>query len=304
MVMELNFSKFRKLFYVLSAILVGISLFSIISFGLNLAIDFTGGSVLTISFVSSTPNIDEMRVTLEDLEIGEFTLQTIGENSITLKTKAIDEATHQEVLTAIGTLGEIEEGSEGFESIGPVIGNELKQKTVVVLIVALLAILLYIAMSFRKVSKPVRSWVYGATSIIALFHDVLITLGILILLGRFYRVELTIPIVTAFLTIFGYSINDSVVVFDRLRENLGKSRGEDFDKVVDKSLNQSLTRSVNTSFTTMLALLAIFFFGGASLRYFSLALLIGIGLGTYSSLFLATPLLASYLRFKERKYRK
>ncbi len=226
--MELNFSKFRKLFYVLSAILVGISLFSIISFGLNLAIDFTGGSVLTISFVSSTPNIDEMRVTLEDLEIGEFTLQTIGENSITLKTKAIDEATHQEVLTAIGTLGEIEEGSEGFESIGPVIGNELKQKTVVVLIVALLAILLYIAMSFRKVSKPVRSWVYGATSIIALFHDVLITLGILILLGRFYRVELTIPIVTAFLTIFGYSINDSVVVFDRLRElrlRLAKEKG-------------------------------------------------------------------------------
>ncbi len=304
MVMELKFSKYRKIFYTLSIILVSISLVNIIYFGLNLAIDFTGGSVLTVSFENEVPEISIVRSAIEQLDVGEFTLQTVGERSVSLKTKAIDEATHQQIVTTIESLGEIEQGSEGFESIGPVIGKELKQKTIVVLIVALLAILLYIAMSFRKVSKPVKSWVYGVTSIIALFHDVLITLGILIILGRFYSVELTIPIVTAFLTIFGYSINDSVVVFDRLRENLGKSRGEDFNKVVDKSLNQSLTRSINTSFTTMLALLAIFFFGGASLKYFSLALLIGIGLGTYSSLFLATPLLASYLKFKERKYRE
>ncbi|MBZ9572888.1 protein translocase subunit SecF, partial [Patescibacteria group bacterium] len=173
----------------------------------------------------------------------------------------------------------------------------------IVISLALTAILLYIAFSFRRISRPVKSYVYGLTSLIALFHDVLIPLGIFAVLGKFYGIEITIPIITAFLTVFGYSINDSVVVFDRVRENLLKLKEPTFGLTVETSLNQTITRSLNTSLTTLFVLFAIFFFGGETLKYFSFALILGIGLGTYSSLFLATPLLVSFLLFKERKYK-
>ncbi len=293
----------RKIFYSFSIVLSIAAIISIIVFGLNLGIDFTGGSVLGIQYKSEVPSFDLVRQTLEPLDLGEITLQRSGVTTLVVKTKTLDERTHQEVSSKLQELAEVEPGTETFESIGPVIGQELKTKTKIVIILALIAILLYIAYTFRKISKPVRSYVYGFTSLIALFHDVLIPLGIFALLGRFYNVEINIPLITAFLTVFGYSINDSVVVFDRVRENLLKFRANDFDQTVEQSLKQSLTRSFNTSLTTLISLFAIFLFGGASLRFFSLALILGIGLGTYSSLCLATPLLTTYLRFKERKFR-
>ena len=198
----------------------------------------------------------------------------------------------------------MEEGSESFQSIGPVIGQELKRKTKIVIFLALFAILIYIALSFRRISRPVKSYVYGLTSIIALCHDVLIPLGILAFLGKFQGVEINIPIITAFLTVFGYSINDSVVVFDRVRENLLKSKEPTFSLAVERSLNQTFIRSLNTSLTTLFVLFTIFFLGGATLKYFSLTLILGIFLGTYSSLFLATPLLVTFYRFQERKYKE
>jgi len=298
------FIKHRRIFYLISASLVGLAVVSIFVFGLKWGIDFTGGSLLSLTYQHQTPPSLEIRESLKGLELGEMVIQPLGERGVLLKMREASEETHQEILAKLRELGEVEEGSESFQSIGPVIGRELTQKTKIVISLALLAILLYIAFSFRRISRPVKSYVYGLTSLIALFHDVLIPLGVFAVLGRFYGVEITIPIITAFLTIFGYSINDSVVVFDRVRENLLRLREPTFDLTVEKSLNQTLTRSLNTSLTTLFVLFAIFLFGGETLKYFSFSLILGIGLGTYSSLFLATPLLVSYLHFKERKYLK
>ncbi len=301
--MYIPFIKHRKIFYIISAALVVLSAASIFTFGLKLGIDFTGGSSLEIIYKETPPSSEEIKEILGVLDLGEISVQRSGERGIILKMKALDEKTHQPVLGRIRTLAEIEEGSESFQSIGPVIGRELAGKTKIVIFLALIAILLYIAFSFRRISRPVKSYIYGFTSLIALGHDVLIPLGIFAVLGRFYGVEITIPIITAFLTVFGYSINDSVVVFDRVRENLLRGREPTFDLTVERSLNQALIRSLNTSLTTLIVLFAIFFFGGETLKYFSFALMLGIGLGTYSSLFLATPLLVSFLHLKERRYK-
>jgi len=166
--------------------------------------------------------------------------------------------------------------------------------------VALIVIILYIAWAFRKVSRPVASWQYGLVAIIALFHDIFITLGFFSVLNHFKEIEMGLPFVAAFLTILGYSVNNSIVIFDRARENLLKTNWTDFSQVINQSINQSITRCLNTSLTTLLVLLAIFFLGGQSIKYFSLALVIGIIVGTYSSIFITNPLLVIWQtkRFK------
>lgn len=298
-----HFIQHRKIFYAISGILAAASIASVFVFGLNLGLDFTGGSVFELDYKEQAPLNAEVKQALKDLDLPEISLQRKGERGVVLKTSHVSEETRLLISEKLRSLGEIEQGSESFQIIGPSIGQELKSKTKVVIILALLAILVYIALSFRRVSRPVRSLVYGVSGVIALFHDVLITLAVLVVLGRVCNVQIDIPIITAFLTVFGYSINDTVVIFDRIRENLSKMATPSFDLIVEQSLNQTLRRSVYTSFTTLLALLAIFFLGGSTLKFFSLALIIGIVSGTYSSLFLAAPLLATYLKFKERKYR-
>jgi len=302
--MSFPFIKYRKIFYTISATLVTVAILSMLIFGLKFGIDFKGGSSLTITYKQNPPSQQQIKEKLKDLNLGEISIQKTGSKGVILKMKNIDEATYQKVLKRLKTLGKVEKGSSSFQTIGPVIGRELRQKTKVVIVLALLSILIYIAFSFRRISRPVPSSIYGITGLIALGHDVLIPLGIFAILGKFYGIEINIPIITALLTVFGYSINDSVVVFDRVRENLLKSQEPTFDLTVEKSLNQTIARSLNTSLTTLFVLFAIFLFGGASLRYFSLALILGISFGTYSSLFLATPLLVSYLHFKERKYKE
>lgn len=296
-----SFVKFRKIFYFFSIGLSALSILAILLFGLKWGIDFTGGSILEFSFKDSPPTTELVTGNLKELNFGDFSLQKTEERGFILKTKTIEEATRQNIIAHLETIGEINESSINFESIGPAIGAELKRKTEIVVFLSILVILLYIAFSFRKVSRPVKSYIYGITSVIALLHDVLIPLGIFAILGRLYGAEITIPIITALLTVFGYSINDSVVVFDRLRENLQKRRQGDFDLTVDESLNQTIARSFYTSFTTLLALFAVFFFGGETLRYFSLALILGIGFGTYSSVFIATLLLVSYFHYQEKR---
>ncbi len=184
-----------------------------------------------------------------------------------------------------------------FDSVGPTIGQELKRKSVNAIALVLVAIVLYIAWVFRKVSKPVASWKYGITAIIALFHDVIITIGIFAVLGKFFNVEINAPFVAAILTVLGYSVNDTIVVFDRVRENLPRSE-EDFEGTVNTSVNQTIKRSVNTSLTTLLVLLSILFFGGGTIRDFVLALSIGVFIGTYSSIFLASPLLVIWEKLR------
>ena len=190
---------------------------------------------------------------------------------------------------------------ERFESIGPVIGAELKRKSVWAIGLALMAIVLFVAWAFRKISHPVPSWKYGVIAIIALAHDVLITLGIFAVLGHFFNVEINTPFVAALLAILGYSVNDTIVVFDRIRENLIHCSAETFEKMVNKGVNGTLVRSFNTSLTTLFVLLAIFLFGGETIKYFSLTLICGVILGTYSSIFLASPLLVSWQKWSEKR---
>ena len=293
--------KRRKTFYFISGALSVGAVVCIIAFGLNFGIDFTGGSVLSLQFVNQAPTAEQANEALRDLDLGQIDLQKSGSGGLILKTKTLDEPTHQQVSSRLAGLGEVVAGSESFNSIGPMIGKELQGKTKVVAVLSLLVILVYIALAFRKISRPVKSYVYGITSIIALCHDVLIPLGVMAVLGHYFGAEITIPIITAFLTVFGYSINDSVVVFDRVRENLIKTKTTDFGQVIDQSIIQTMARSLNTTLTTLLSLFAILFLGGETLRYFALCLIIGITLGAYSSIFLATPLAFSYNKFRKGK---
>ena len=269
------------------------SVASLAVFGLKPGIDFTGGSILEIEYKQDRPSNEAIEEKLAGLDLGQLTLQPTREKGVIIRMKDIDEDVHQEVIQKLGQ-NEIEE--RRFESVGSLIGKELEQKTVILILASLFAIVFYIALAFRKVRKPVRSWEYALASLGSLFHDILIPLGVFSVLGKFYGVEISIPVVTALLTVGGSSVNNVIVVFDRIRENIIKRSGTTFEDTVNKSLNETLGRCFNTSLCYLLPLLTIFFFGGQTLKYFSLALIIGIAAGTYSAIFLAAPLLTIFKR--------
>ncbi|MFH1582367.1 MAG: protein translocase subunit SecF [bacterium] len=298
--MQINYLKHKGLYFTISGLLITASLFSIFYFGLLPGIDFTGGSIMEIVFIQERPENAEVNALLAELNLGELYLQPTGENGLILRMPDISETTHQSIFNKIGESWEIEELR--FESIGPVIGRELKEKTKMVIVISLIAIVSYIALAFRRLTFPAKSWQYGIASLFALFHDVLIPLGVFSLLGKFYGVQITIPVIVALLTVLGYSINNTVVVFDRIRENLIKREGKDYQDTVNISLNQTLSRSVSTSLTTLFVLTSIYLFGGETLKYFSLAMIIGLIAGTYSSFFLVSPLLVVWLKFRKKIY--
>lgn len=287
----------RKIYFFISIILVLASLVGLLLWGLNLGIDFTGGTLMEVKFPENRPSNQEIQEKLSDLELGQVNLQSTGEKGLILRLKDIDEETHQEILTRIG----LDQSNEDrFESIGPLIGQELKKKASWAIGLALLAIIVYIAWAFRKISKPVASWQYGLIAIVALFHDIFITLGLFSALGHYLGIEIGLPLVAAFLTILGYSVNNSIVIFDRTRENLLKTNWTDFKETINQSINQSLTRCLNTALTTLFVLSAIFFLGGQSIKYFVLALAVGIIVGTYSSIFITSSLIVVWQEWKRR----
>jgi len=301
--MNIPFVKYRKIYFIFSGILLIGSLVCLIIFGLKLGIDFTGGSILELEFKTERPSNQEIRESLKGFDLGEIYIQPADEKGLILRMKDISEDVHQQIIQKLKAKGELEE--KRFESIGPVIGQELKEKAKLLIVISLLSIVFYIAIAFRRVQKPLSSWQYGIASLFILSHDILIPLGVFALLGKFYQVQLTIPIICAFLTIVGYAINNVVVVYDRLRENLLRGVFRDFvlefETAANKSINQTLTRQLNTSLTTLFPLIAIFFLGGETLKYFALTLILGITAGTYSSIFLAIPILVSWLKWRGRK---
>jgi preprotein translocase subunit SecF len=289
--MNIPFIKFSKLYYFISIVLTISAIAAIAGFGLKMGLDFSGGTILELQF-SSRPDNAAIQEKVQDLNLGEMVIQPSGQTGVIIRMKAIDESTHSQVISELGELSSVQELR--FESIGPAIGRELSNKTLLLVFVSLLGLLIYIIIAFRKVSFPVSGFKYGIISIIALTFDVLITMGVFALLGKFYGVQFGIPIVTALLTILGYTINDKVIVFDRVRENLLRNKNLDFKELVNQSLNQTLFRSLTTGFCSLLVLFFIFFLGGETLKYFALTLIVGIIVGTYSSLFLASPLLATW----------
>lgn len=295
--MHINFLRYRKIYFIFSGILVIGSLACLLLFGLKFGIDFLGGSILEIDF-ENRPENSVIQEKLEGLNLGEIIIQPIGEQGVILRLKNIDEVSHQAILKNLEDISKLKELR--FENIGPTIGKELRQKTIMLVIVSLVALLIYIAISFRKVSWPVSNWMYGVVSIVTLTFDVLIPIAVFALLGKFYNIQFSISIVTALLTILGYTINDKVIIFDRIRENLLRSRESNFEGLVNKSLNETLWRSLSTGICTLLVLFFIFFFGGETLKYFALTLIVGIVIGTASSIFLASPILVSWLKWRKK----
>ncbi len=295
----INIVKYSKLYFIFSGILILVSLFFVGAYGLKPGIEFSGGSILELEYINERPANEEIKEILASFELGDTVVQPTEEKAVIIRMKDINENLHQEIVQKLEENHEIEE--KRFESIGPVIGEELKEKTTILIILSLIVILIYVTFAFRKVQRPIKSWQYGIATLIALGHDVLIPIGVFAILGQHYGVEITIPIIVALLTVLGYSVNDTVVVFDRIRENLIRGIGDNLEDTINRSLNQTITRSVNTSLTTLIVLSAIFFLGGATLKYFALALIIGIIAGTYSSIFLAPLILISWIRRQERK---
>lgn len=383
----INIVQRRKIWFAFSLVLIFASVFALAKWNLKMGIDFTGGTLMELSFKNEILNSEEIKDSLKELNLGDVNIQFSDEKNVLLRLKDIDEDTHQKIIEALevksgeknsdktsennleenseeikasgeevdGVEGEIiaseedvaaennktESSAEGtpenitvetdnenvdvevndntdqiiaetgeknieekrFDSIGPVIGNELKSTAVWAIIIALIGMVLYIGWAFRKVSRPVSSFKYGIIATIALFHDLVITLGVFSVLGYLYNIEIGLPFVAALLAILGYSVNDTIVVFDRTRENLIKSGADDFEKVVNNSVNETLIRSLNASFTTLLVLFALFLFGGETIKYFIAALIIGIAFGTYSSIFIASPLLVTWQKWSLRKNR-
>lgn len=291
--MNFNIIGRKNIFFIFSGIIIVLSLAALFVFGLKPGIDFAGGTQWQIKV--NNPSVNEN--TIKDflsfkLNIKNFVVYpTLGSNSFFINLESISEADHQRYLTEFkNNFGDIEELS--FESVGPVVGKELAQKAIWAVILTIFGIYFYIIYAFRKTSYLVPSFKYSFVAMACLLHDVIVPLGFLVYLGHFKGVDFNISFVVALLTIMGYSINDTIVVFDRVRSNLLATRGKlDFPKLVNNSVNQVMTRSINTALTTLFVLLALFFIGPLSLKYFSLVLIIGIIFGTYSSIFLAAPLL-------------
>lgn len=344
-----NIIQNRKWWYAISGTMVVLSIISLSLWGLNLGIDFTGGSLVELNFNADRPANETLQTALAPLNLPFVNFQPVGEKGLLIRTTPLTEEQHQDLLLKIERISKPEatkqegvrvkpealglqgEGLEGvsitasgeglgqipenlkifpsdsytsfteqrFDSIGPVIGRELKSKAIYAIIIVLIAIIAYIAYAFRHVSYPVESWKYGLSAIIALTHDILIVTGVFSALGHFAGIMVDSYFVTALLTLLGFSVHDTIVTFDRTRENLPRHQDKTFEQVINFSVNETLIRSVNTTLTTMLALSAIFLFGGATTRFFSLALLIGAFVGTYSSIFIASPLLLLWYRIKK-----
>lgn len=282
--------RWSNVWFIFSGTLVAIAIITFFAWGLKFGTDFTGGSLLEYDYNSARPPLEEINQKLDSLGIKGATVQPVGDQDIFIRAPEISEELHQKLLQSLGTSGE----EKRFDSIGPTIGQELRKTTFYATLVVLTFIVLYVSWAFRKVTRfgKINAWTYGIATVIALIHDIAILVGVFVFLGHFFNIEVDTPFVAALLTTLGYSVNDTIVVFDRIRENLTKSSvGESFSDIAEKSVNETLARSFSTSFTAILTLLAILLFGGETIRFFILALIVGIIAGTYSSIFIASPLL-------------
>ncbi|MEK7566110.1 MAG: protein translocase subunit SecF [Patescibacteria group bacterium] len=292
----MNIIKNKKYFLGFSGTVVVLSIVAMAIFGFKTGIDFEGGTLWQIKGDIAVPQLQlffENNLNVKNITV----YPEPSSQSFLVRSNDISEAKHQEYLTALkSNFKNIEELR--FESVGPTIGKELKTNAYEAIVLVLLGISIYVAYAFRKVSFPVKSWKYGVITLITLFHDVIIPAGLLAVLGTKFGIEMDTNFIVALLVVMGFSVHDTIVVFDRIRENLTLSRGKvDFDEVVDKSINQTMARSINTSLTLVLVLVALFVFGPVSLKYFILTILVGTVFGTYSSIFIASPLLTIWNKF-------
>lgn len=295
--------KYKKIWYTVSAILLVLSLFAVFTYGFKESIDFMGGTITEVRYEGLRPSKESLELSINALNLGGFVALPSGDNAYIIRTRELSDVDRQNLKAAI------ESSNTPFvierqNTVGPVAGAELKSKAIKAVAVVVLMIVIFVTFAFRKVSKPVSSWKYGLATVIALAHDVIIPTGIFVFLGYFYGVEIDLLFVSGLLAILGYSVHDSIVVFDRVRENLRinqeQKNNEDFEITVGKSVNQTFGRSINTSVTIFITLLALYIFGPVATKHFALLLTIGVIVGTYSSIFVASPLLVTFYKLQKK----
>ncbi len=281
--------RFKTIYFIFSLLIILPGLYFLLTSGLKLGIDFTGGALLEYKFEKSVDVFDiKSQIVSQGIEVGQITPST--SNTFIIRTKPLEQSKINTLKSyLIEKFGKVTE--RRVEYVGSVVGSELSKKAIIAITLASIFIVLYIAFSFRKIPKPASSWRLGIAAVVALVHDILVVIGIFAILGKFLGVEIDTLFVTALLTIIGFSVHDTIVVFDRIRENLTKHMGKKFIEVANLSVIQTLGRSLNTSLTVVFVLTAMLLFGGETLRWFTVALLVGVISGTYSSIFNATALL-------------
>lgn len=292
----------RGIFLKASLLITVLSLLCILVFGFRPSIEFTGGSRLELI---SSQNIDSAKVegVLRKNNYAVVSIKKNSERDITVRTDTISDSQKNNAVKLLNASG-ITIQEKSFETLGPTIGGESRSNALKAVAIAVIAITLYIAFAFRHVSRPISSWKFGISAIIALVHDVLIVLGVFSLLGHFAGVEVDTLFITAVLTIMGFSVHDTIVVFDRIRENLIRNvNRQSFDEVVNNSFNETLARSLNTSITVVLVLFALLLFGGESTRWFIVAFMVGMVVGTYSSIFIASAILVEWYKLDEKGFK-
>lgn len=302
--------KYTNLLLIITAAIFAVALGIIFKFGIPFGIDFTGGALTEVAY-DTRPDKAAVEASLATLDLGGYSLRGAtneeGKDAYILRTRDLQDTERQAVEAVLVAHGEGATVGR-FTSIGPVIGQELAQKAMWALGSVVLMIVLYVAFVFRHVSKPVSSWVYGGIAIFVLVHDVLVPTAMMSLLGYFMGAEADVLFIMALLAVLGYSVNDTIVVFDRVRENLlanqETEKHEPFGDLVERSVKEAFARSVNTSLTTLLALGALFALGGDVTKNFALVLMVGILAGTYSSIWIANPLLIAAARRQAKKPKK
>lgn len=279
--------KYKAFFIGLSLVLVAASIALMATYGIKRGIDFTGGSVVDVTVLGTTA-VDTKA--FADTGVSVFNTGSSTYRFISVKP-------YDEVAPIIASHIKVPLQVTQAQSVGPTLGSEMTKKAIIALVVVILAILAFIAFSFRAVSHPLPSWKYGVVAMVTLIHDIIVPTGVYTILSHRYGAEIDTLFVIALLTIVGISISDKIVVFDRIRENL-KTGKRAFDEIVGASLKQTFTRSINTSVTVILALLALYIFGPSTTKYFTLTLIVGMIVGTYSSIFVASPLLTVWNKNK------
>jgi len=291
----------RKYLYIFTAVIIGISLISMAVWGLKPGLDFTGGALIEVAYpatAASVPSQGDITAALTSIDPA-VSVRSGGVNDFFIRMKDVNQDEKASIMSALSMNGTATPAVKSFDSIGPVLGAQALREAVVSIILVILGIVLYITFAFRKVSEPVKSWKYGLIAIASLVHDIIIPLGAFSILGHYAGYEVDTLFVTALLVILGFSIHNTIVVFDRVRENLSHAgSGKGFDVVVGESVNQTMTRSINTSLTVIIALVSLYIFGGSATEHFTLALIIGVIAGTYSSVCFGSSLLVTAERMR------
>ncbi len=292
----------RKIWFSIWAVFFTLGVLGIVFGGLKPGLDFTGGSFLEVSGIN---NVQKVKESLSNAQIEFNSIDKSSNDSIKIKTKILNEETHKKILDQIKKANEDKEIKEvRFETIGPTVSKEITKKAYLSIALASLMIILYVGWSFRKVSRPVASWKYGACAVLAILHDVLFVVGAFSVLGVLFHIEIDSLFVTALLTVISFSVHDTIVIFDRIRENLKKSSKENFSEIVNDSVLEMIARSINTSLVIIFVILALLLMGGETIKTFVLALLLGMITGTYSSIFIASPLLVVWKNWDDKRKAK